>query len=153
MPLAAAVILLSLPAPADVFSEEFAGRLRPPVEAACRQSQGRDAAEPVQWSARPGREWVDAVRRLPSSAPGKEIYVGFLKETYAYNVARLNESYGTDFSSFTEAGDSTFPQLDPGRPAVIADDRLFLDSVMAALDRHALTLLKQCPPVRPLRWP
>lgn len=153
MSVAAAVILLALPAPADVFAEEFSATLRPAIESACRAAAGREHAEPFQWSARPAREWVDSIRKLASSAPGKELYVGFLKDTYAYNIARLNEAYGTDFSSFTEAGESVFARLDKRLRAVIADDERFLESVRAALDQRALELLKQCPPSRKLLWP
>ena len=66
------------------------------------------------------------IRRLPDHAPGKQQYVEFLKETYGYNIDRLNAAYGLSASSFTELYSLDYRSLDITRTGVRQDDTTFL---------------------------
>jgi hypothetical protein len=59
----------------------------------------------------PQRPISELIRRLPDEAPGKQQYVEFLKETYGYNIDRLNAAYGLEASSFTDLIRSTTGRL------------------------------------------
>jgi hypothetical protein len=82
--------------------------------------------EEVEFRPAPARPWIDAIRSLPAESPGRQQYVEFLKEKYAYNIESLNKAYGLTVSSFTELFSLDFRRLDKSRPAVIADDTAFL---------------------------
>jgi len=69
------------------------------------------------------------LRRLPDEAPGKQQYVEFLKETYGYNIDRLNAAYGLSASSFTDLYSLDYRSLDTTRPSVRQDDLAFLKSL------------------------
>lgn len=109
--------------PADVFSPEFETRV-----AALRKS----TAKPI---VHVNEAWVEFIRRLPAESPGKQAYVGFLKDRYGYTIGRVNEAYAIDFSSFTDLTSFDFQSLNRSRPAVVADDREFLATIREVLDR------------------
>ncbi len=69
--------------------------------------------------------WVDYHRRLGAQSPGKQAYIGFLKERYGYQIAQLREAYGIDVQSFTELESFDWRALDRTRAAVRADDEAF----------------------------
>ena len=120
--------------PADVFAETVQTSIRAKVQQAC---------EVVDTSAM-GREWVDFIRTLDSESDGKQAYVGFLKERYAYTIGRLNEAYGLDAQSFTELTSLNFKSLDRTRKAVVEDDGAFLVSMREIIERVAQEGLKGC---------
>jgi hypothetical protein len=68
---------------------------------------------------------LELIRRLPDEAPGKQQYVEFLKETYGYNIDRLNAAYGLEASSFTDLYSFDYRALDRTRDAVRRDDAAF----------------------------
>ncbi len=119
--LAAALVIISLTPWPDPFDSAFLRRL--PKTA---------PAEEVEFRPAPAREWVDAVRRMAEEAPAKQQYVLFLKETYGYNIERLNQAYGMDAGSFTELLTYDYSRLDVKRPAVRRDDEAFLKTLTAA---------------------
>ena len=120
--------------PADIFSEAVQTRVRTQVRQAC---QAVDTAAI-------GREWVDFIRALDSESDGKQAYVGFLKERYEYNIARLNEAYGLDAQSFTELTSLNFKSLDRTRKAVVEDDGVFLASIREVVGRISQEGLSRC---------
>lgn len=73
-----------------------------------------------------GRDFaLSDLRRLSSSHDWKQFYVNWLKVRYAYNIARLNEAYGLESTSFTDLTESDFRRLDTQRAAVQKDDKDF----------------------------
>ena len=69
---------------------------------------------------------VTAIRKLVTESAGKQQYVGFLKERYAYSIQRVNQIYGLESTSFSDLLIESFAQLDISRPEVVDDDRHFL---------------------------
>lgn len=115
MILLAAFAVISLAGWPDPFDPAFLSKL-PAVP----------SQEPIEFRPQPARAWVDAIRLLPAESPGRQQYVEFLKEKYAYNIESLNKAYGLSVSSFTELFSFDFRRLDKSRPAVTADDAAFL---------------------------
>lgn len=83
---------------------------------------------------------LEFIRRLPDEAPGKQQYVEFLKETYGYNIDRLNAAYGLQASSFTDLYSFDYRALDRGREAVRRDDKAFLRALNETLFAEAAKL-------------
>jgi hypothetical protein len=84
-----------------------------------------------------GPAHLGLMRRLPDEAPGKQQYVEFLKETYGYNIDRLNAAYGLSASSFTDLYSLDYRSLDTTRRSVRQDDLAFLKSVNEVLFAEA----------------
>lgn len=80
---------------------------------------------------------LELIRRLPDEAPGKQQYVEFLKETYGYNIDRLNAAYGLEASSFTDLYSFDYRALDRSREAVRRDDGAFLRALNEMLFAEA----------------
>jgi hypothetical protein len=91
---------------------------------------------------------LELIRRLPDEGPGKQQYVEFLKETYGYNIDRLNAAYGLQASSFTDLYSLDYRELDRGREAVRRDDAAFLNALNETLFAEAAKLAG-----RPVRFP
>ncbi len=87
-----------------------------------------EATVEYTWSGA-GATHIAFIRRLPDEAPGKQQYVEFLKETYGYNIDRLNAAYGLSASSFTELYSLDYRSLDTTRPIVRQDDSVFLSTL------------------------
>lgn len=150
-------IVLADDAHVDVFDAAFAKRARTRVASL---AEAFADAKAVQFTLRPLDAWVQEIRTLPGSATGKQLYIHFLKEKYGYNVARVNEAYGTEASSFTELESATFERLDRTRAAVAADDREFahriVESFLKAVDplpRELLPRAKVWSPPMPFDTP
>ncbi len=84
---------------------------------------------------------LELIRRLPDEAPGKQQYVEFLKETYGYNIDRLNTAYGLQASSFTDLYSFDYRALDRTREAVRRDDAAFLRALNETLFAEAAILI------------
>jgi hypothetical protein len=91
---------------------------------------------------------LELIRRLPDEAPGKQQYVEFLKETYGYNIERLNDAYGLQASSFTDLYSFDYRALDRAREAVRRDDAAFLRGLNKVLFAEAAKVTG-----RPVRFP
>ncbi len=76
---------------------------------------------------------VNFFRSLPATAPGKAEYVRFLKDRYSADIQRLNEAYGTQFSTFDNLLSTTTWALNANHPPVRQDDELFLGRIAAVL--------------------
>ena len=85
-----------------------------------------------RWSGA-GAAHLGLIRRLPDEAPGKQQYVEFLKETYGYNIDRLNAAYGLSASSFTDLYSLDYRSLDTTRSSVRQDDLAFLKGLNEVL--------------------
>ena len=46
--------------------------------------------------------WVKRLRNFPAKAPGKQAYVELMKKLYRDKIVDFNETYSTEFGSFTE---------------------------------------------------
>jgi hypothetical protein len=91
---------------------------------------------------------LELIRRLPDEAPGKQQYVEYLKETYGYNIDRLNAAYGLEASSFTDLYSFDYRALDRSREAVRHDDTAFLRALNEMLFAEAGKVTG-----RPVRFP
>ncbi|MBY0506160.1 MAG: hypothetical protein K2X03_19745 [Bryobacteraceae bacterium] len=97
---------------------------------------------PSHWS--PAR--LKALRRLGADSAGKQQYVGYLKERYAYSIERVNEIYGLESTSFSDLLTESFTRLDTGKPAVAADDRQFLHDTASRIAEALAAALKEAHP-------
>ena len=90
---------------------------------------------------------VAAELRLRSgTSEGKQIYIGFLKTKYGYQISKVNAEYGTDAQSFTELLELPLPQVDLSRPAVRRDDAEFDGEARKEMVEGILEALKKCDP-------
>jgi hypothetical protein len=104
---------------------------------AARDPLGQDFQRDLTQKARAncGREFrmalgasdpVALIRAFTNGEEGKELYVQFLKDRHGYVIARVNEIYSTDVSSFTELLTHGFGQTNPKSKQVQDDDTAFL---------------------------
>jgi hypothetical protein len=80
----------------------------------------------------------------PSASEGKQFYIGWLKDRYGYNVAKINEAYGLEMTSFSDLSESDFRQVDRKRKAVVEDDRLFLLDLESMLKQKVDEMFQAC---------
>lgn len=91
-----------------------------------------------------------ALRALPADHEWKSRWVDFLKERYEYTIARVNEAYGLESTSFSDLLVETYRSLDGRRTAVARDDADFFS---AALDQWGTAVCLPDPrPGRPSIW-
>ncbi len=81
---------------------------------------------------------------LASASEGKQFYIGWLKDRYGYNIAKINEAYGLDMTSFSDLSESDFRQVDRKRKAVVEDDRLFLADLESMLKQKVDEMFQAC---------
>ncbi|MDP1589209.1 MAG: hypothetical protein Q8M07_15775 [Prosthecobacter sp.] len=73
-----------------------------------------------------GMNWVDALRALPATAPGRRAYAAFLEQRYADRLADLNTFYALAFTSLDQVRDADLSAIAVGRHIVQEDDDAFL---------------------------
>lgn len=81
---------------------------------------------------------------LNSASDGKQFYIGWLKDRYGYNIAKINEAYGMEMTSFSDLSESDFKKVDRTRKAVAADDRLFLTDLEEMLKLKVDEMFQTC---------
>ena len=117
-----------------VGQDPFDDELMTAVEKAIQRGKQRSNLVGYTWSV---SDWtparVTAMRKLSAESAGKQQYVGFLKERYAYSIERVNQIYGLESTSFSDLLIESFAQLDLARPEVAADDRQFLAETASRL--------------------
>lgn len=146
-------VLLTILNPGDapqLLEADFAPKLRAKVDRSCTLVRQR-AATGVEL------EWGDgagaaAIATLPSSSEGKQFYIGWLKDRYRYNIAKINEAYGTESTSFSDLSENNFSKVDRSRPAVAEDDKLFLSDLEGMLKQKVDELFQACSPVPKTAW-
>ena len=79
-----------------------------------------------------------------SATEGKQFYIGWLKDRYGYNIAKINEAYGLEMTSFSDLSESDFRQVDRKRKAVVEDDRLFLSDLESMLKQKVDEMFQAC---------
>lgn len=119
------VAALVLPLPALPAADPYAPETLPGWVRAARAVLRNEPKVEYSWTGAT-RVHLELIRRLPDEAPGKQQYVEFLKETYGYNIERLNAAYGVEASSFTDLYSFDYRALDRTRAAVRRDDAAFL---------------------------
>lgn len=122
----------------DIFSEAGQQTIRAEVRAKCSAPD----------TAILDRRWVDFIRGLPAEADGKQAYIGFLKDRYQYTIARVNEAYGIDYSSFTDLTAFDFLSIERDRPVVVKDDEAFIQTMRDIAVRISGEELTKCKPNR-----
>lgn len=146
----AADIEIPLPPPFDVFADSAGAEFSRLAEAACAKAKGSSDGV-YKLSQLPDQQWLEAIRRLTGGEAGKELYVGFLKDKYEYNINRLNEAYGLDSQSFTDLTGDPFKTLDRKRPAVESDDREMVATIRETVLRLLKEALARCDSKRALK--
>ncbi len=130
----------------DIGGDLFDDQLVAAVERAAQLGRPRSLLAGYTW---PSSDWsvqrTKAIRHGPESA-SKQQYVAFLKERYSYSIERVNELYGLESTSFTDLLTDKFTNFDSSRPAVLADDRLFLIEAAGRLAESLTEALKQAHP-------
>jgi hypothetical protein len=145
-----AFVLLGKGQAARVLESDFVEGLRPRIETACKAIAARDGEGlELEWGEETG---AAALARLASATDGKQFYVSWLKDRYGYNIARLNEAYGLDSTSFSDLAESDFRQVDRSRAAVREDDRLFLEYLATTVQQKVAEMFQACAPGRKVAW-
>jgi hypothetical protein len=124
--------------------------LEPELDASLRLRVGR-ACEKVKLEGATGAELVmgqeTGARHLAmqnSATEGKQFYIAWLKDRYGYNIAKINEAYGLEMTSFSDLSESDFRQVDRKRKAVAEDDRLFLLDLESMLKQKVDEMFQAC---------
>jgi len=124
--------------------------LAPRVEQACREVKKLEAVGlELEWGTTTG---APQIATMPSSADGKQFYIAWLKDRYAYNISRLNEAYGLDSTSFTDLTENNFLTVDRSRPKVVQDDRDFLTDLAATIKQRVDEMFQRCAPGVKTAW-
>jgi len=151
--------LLSPGSQGTVLEDLFLVALKPRAEAACMELKAKTdggvkkAGVEIVWGTDPETPpSAESMRGLESTSEGKQFYVLWLKDRYAYNIARLNEAYGLEAAAFTDLVESDFRSLDLKRSAVRADDADFAKILSDTAMQRAIQLVHACSGGAKLRW-
>lgn len=151
--LADILVVLTILNPGDsprVLEADFAPKLQVKVDRSCTLVRERAAvAVELEWGDGAG---AAAIATLPSSSEGKQFYIAWLKDRYRYNIAKINESYGTEATSFSDLSENDFRKIDRSRPAVAEDDKLFLSDLEEMLKQKVDKLFQACSPAPKTAW-
>lgn len=146
-------VLLTILSPGEaprVLEPDFTPKLRLRVERACVAVRERPAAgAELEWGDGAG---AAALGTLPSGSEGKQFYIAWLKDRYGYNIARINEAYGTEATSFSDLSENNFSRVDRARPAVAEDDKLFLADLEEMLKQKVDEMFQACSPGMKTAW-
>jgi hypothetical protein len=94
-----------------------------------------------------GISYVDFVRSLNPSAPGRLAYLGFLKDKYSNDIGLFNNAYSTTFSSFENMQASELSLIKPGNnQKIYADDEAFLNILAGKYFSIAVNELRKADP-------
>jgi hypothetical protein len=85
------------------------------------------------------------LRAMTGSSEGKQVYIGFLKSKYGYQIAEVNRVYGLDAQSFTELQESPIV-LKAVSEAVRRDDAEFDFDARREMVGSILKGLRECDP-------
>lgn len=116
----------------DVFDPTVTSAIMAEVASRCRALKFDTNFIGYMWTDQPlwklqnskNTNWVEYIRQLGSTAPGKIAYVNFLKTRYS-TIAAFNSTYGTNFSAWTAVKSYGFANV-PSTTAVVNDDKAFL---------------------------
>ncbi|MEL6897922.1 MAG: hypothetical protein AAFP90_17625 [Planctomycetota bacterium] len=128
----------------DVFDPQFQSETRERVRMICRSVDGHPNlighywTDTTRWDidvARRlrGKDWVSAIRQLPSDAAGKKRYVDFLRQRYNNDTAAFTRAYGHLISDFDDLRLFDFREFDRSNDAGRRDDELFLERIAEEL--------------------
>jgi hypothetical protein len=95
-----------------------------------------------------GADWVSSIRSLPTSAPGKQRYLGFLKDRHVGNSSLLDSVYGFFPEATKPCDDKNFSTLRLDHPVVIKDDMEFLRLIARRYYQVAGEATRAADPVR-----
>lgn len=74
-------------------------------------------------------DWVSRIRELKETAPGKKVYLDFLKNSYKNRLDELNQYYDLQLDHFDKLSNVNFSNLYLGHPRIIEDDQLFMEII------------------------
>ena len=118
------------------------------MERSCTLLRGAVGVE-IEWGDAAG---ASAIGTMASSSEGKQFYISWLKDRYRYNIAHINEAYGTEATSFSDLSENDFQKVDRRRPKVAEDDKLFLVDLEAMLKQKVDEMFQTCSPVPKTAW-
>ena len=95
-----------------------------------------------------GTNWLIFYQELPAQAPGKEVYINFLKKSYNNDLASFKSEYSIEASSWEEVKAASFENIDKQKDKVQADDNEFLRLIARELYRVQGTISKTKDPNR-----
>lgn len=133
------VVDLKLPAHFDPYAVDATAQYEAAARVACAEPKPPGFIG-YRWNLPP---IAAELRLLTGTSEGKQIYIGFLKSQYGYQIARLNADYGTDAQSFTELLESPMTHVD-GRDKVRRDDAEFDRDARREMLSGILAALRQC---------
>ena len=73
-----------------------------------------------------GTNWLIFYRELPANAPGKTVYVEFLKEQHNNNLESVNSTYNITATTWDDVKSSSFSTTDRNNARVKSEDQRFL---------------------------
>ena len=133
------LVELKLPVRFDPFGVDANAQYSEAARAACAVPKP-DGFIGYRWTLPPV---ASLLRVLTGSSAGKQIYIGFLKSKYGYQIAAVNKAYGLDAQSFTELLES--PMVVRGT-AVDRDDTEFESEVRREMVNDIRAALMRCDP-------
>ena len=77
--------------------------------------------------------WPRVIADLPTDAPGKRVYVEFVKARYRGEIEEFNGIYGTSFADFGELFAERLPRNPARRERAHADENAFLKEILEKL--------------------
>ncbi len=122
----------------DVFTDSYAERIYNEVKETCEKYRGHPNVIGYSQTDTPryhldttrfrrGIDWVSYIRELPTSTPGKQRYIEFLKERYNNDIEALKVAYRLPtIKSFKHLAKFDFIGLELTREAIIEDDEWFI---------------------------
>ncbi len=120
------------------------------VDQACNAARQENAdGFELSWGDPPSAAKMGA---MPAASEGKQFYIGWLKDRYAYQISKLNAAYGLESTSFSDLESMDFKQVDRRRQAVIEDDQRFLNDLKGMIKQRMQEMLQACAPGRKLMW-
>lgn len=121
----------------DVFDESFEIYVDETIKKTANAYYNPEKLIGVVWSDLPAwnifksrmlrqTDWVTEIRKLEKKAPGKMVYLNFLKKKYKNETDKLKEYYGLSDDDLDDLGNHDFSSLYLGHPMVMEDDELFM---------------------------
>ncbi|MFC2089741.1 hypothetical protein ACFLT1_03115 [Bacteroidota bacterium] len=95
-----------------------------------------------------GTNWLIFYRELPASAPGKTVYVNFLKEQHNDDLKSVNYTYNITAATWDDVKASTFSSTDRNNATVKSEDEGFLRLIAREFYRVLGTYIKEKDPNR-----
>jgi len=95
-----------------------------------------------------GTNWLMFYRKLPAAAPGKKVYVEFLKKQYNNDLESVNATYNIKATTWNDIKTGSFSSTDRNNSRVKSDDEEFLRLIAREFYRILGTYTREKDPNR-----